>query len=178
MPSIGSFYAQRDTRILDIPLTGYVTANGTLDNGDNQPAVATLNVTLAKQFMVDTRPLVLRGSSGPYDPVYYLVGVVFPVTRPPLYYPGFEINIIFNVKDTNVPSPIPLIFRIQKNPTVPIDYGDEETYIEINNVDYADTTDPITTYSYGHRTVTLLSTGVDWVIKSSYLNNGPSSIFM
>ena len=65
MPSIGSFYAQRDTRILDIPLTGYVTANGTLDNGDNQPAVATLNVTLAKQFMVDTRPLVLRGSSGP-----------------------------------------------------------------------------------------------------------------
>lgn len=45
-------------------------------------------------------------------------------------------------------------------------------------MDYANTTDADTVYTYGNRVVTLLSTGVDWVIKSSYLNNGPSSIFM
>ena len=178
MPSIGSFYAQRDNRILDIPLMGFVTANGTLDNGDNHPAVATLNVALSKQFTVNTVPLILRSASGPYVPENYLVGVVFSGTRPPQYYPGFEVNIIFNVKDTNVPSPYVLIVRIQKNPAVPIDYGDERTYIELDNIDYANTTDTNTVYTYGHRTITLLSTGTDWVIKSSFLNNGPSSIYM
>jgi len=157
-----------------------VNNNGTLDNCDNQPAVASLDVLLSKLFNVDTRPLVIRGSSGPYFPVYYLVGVVFSANgdAPPKFYPGFEINIIFNVKDTNIPSPYPLIFRIQKNPTIPLDYADETTYIELDNVDYADTTDAVVVYTYGRRVVTLLSTGVDWVIKSSYLNNGPSSIFM
>ena len=179
MTSVGSFYAQRDNRLIDVTLTGNVTNNGTLDNGDNNPAVASLDVSMSKLFAVDTRTLVLRGTSSPYFPVYYLVGVVFASNAgaPPKFYPGFEVNIIFNVKDTNAPS-YPLIFRIQKNPAIPLDYGDEETYIELNNVDYADTTPLTVTYTYGRRVVTLLSTGVDWVIKSSYLNNGPSSIFM
>jgi hypothetical protein len=178
MSSVGSFYAQRDNRLTNVALTGFVTNNGTLDDGDNHPAVASLDVSLSKLFTVDTRSLVIRGTSGPYYPVYYLVGVVFSGTQPPRFYPGFEVNIIFNVKDTNVPSPYPLIFRIQKNPAVPIDYADERTYIELDNEDYANTTDADTVYTYGNRVVTLLSTGVDWVIKSSYLNNGPSSIFM
>jgi hypothetical protein len=178
MSSVGSFYAQRDNRLTNVALTGFVTNNGTLDDGDNHPAVASLDVSLSKLFTVDTRSLVIRGTSGPYYPVYYLVGVVFSGTQPPRFYPGFEVNIIFNVKDTNVPSPYPLIFRIQKNPAVPIDYADERTYIELDNEDYANTTDAVTVYTYGNRVVTLLSTGVDWVIKSSYLNNGPSSIFM
>ena len=178
MTSVGSAYAQRDNRLLDVALTGYVVSNGTLDDGDNHAAVASLDVSLSKLFTVDTRALTLRGSSGPYFPVNYLVGVVFSGAQPPKFYPGFEVNIIFNVKDTNVPTPYPLIFRIQKNPAVPLDYGDETTYIELDNVDYADTTDTLTVYTYGHRVVTLLSTGVDWVIKSTYLNNGPSSIFM
>jgi hypothetical protein len=178
MSSVGSFYAQRDNRLKDISLTGYVANNGTLDNGDNQAAVASLDVSLSKLFKVDTRDLVIRGSSGPYFPVYYLIGVVFSGTQPPLYYPGFEVNIIFNVKDTNVPTPYPLIFRIQKNPAIPIDYSDETTYIELDNLDYANTTDTNAVYTYGHRVVTLLSTGEDWVIKSSYMNNGPSSIYM
>ena len=178
MSSVGSAYAQRDNRLTNVALTGYVTSNGTLDNGDNHAAVASLDVSLSKLFTVDTRRLVLRGSSGPYVPEYYLVGVVFTGTQPPRFYPGFEVNIIFNVKDTNVPTPYPLIFRIQKNPSIPIDYADEETYIELNNVDYGNTTDTVTVYTYGRRVVTLLSTGDDWVVKSSYLNNGPSSIFM
>jgi len=178
MSSVGSFYSQRDNRLIDVSLTGYVADNGTLDNGDNHAAVASLDVSLSKLFKVDTRLLALRGSSGPYIPENYLVGVVFTGTQPPKFYPGFEVNIIFNVKDTNVPTPYTLIFRIQKNPAIPIDYGDEETYIELDNVDYANTTDTNTVYTYGRRVVTLLSTGEDWVIKSSYLNNGPSSIFM
>jgi len=178
MSSVGSFYAQRDNRLIDTVLTGYVNDNGTLDNSDNHPAVASLNITNSKLFIVDTRNLVIRGSSGPYFPVYYLVGVNFSGTEPPRFYPGFEINIIFIVKDTNGPPSYPLIFRIQKNPAVPLDYDDERTYIELDNVDYGNTTDTTTVYTYGHRVVTLLSTGVDWVIKSSYLNNGPSSIFM
>jgi hypothetical protein len=106
------------------------------------------------------------------------VGVDFSGTQPPRFYPGFEVNIIFDVKDTNVPSPYPLIIRIQKNPAVALDYGDERTYIELDNIDYGNSTDLNTVYTYGHRVVTLLSTGYDWVIKSSYLNNGPSSIYM
>jgi len=175
---VGSVYAQRDNRLTNVALTGFVTNNGTLDNSNNHPAVASLDVSLSRLFTVDTRSLVIRGTSGPYFPVYYLVGIVFSGTQPPRFYPGFEVNIIFNVKDTNVPTPYPLIFRIQKNPAVPIDYADERTYIEIDNMDYANTTDTDTVYTYGNRVVTLLSTGVDWVIKSSYLNNGPSSIFM
>lgn len=178
MSSVGSFYAQRDNRFLDVALTGYVADNGVLDNDDIHAAVASLDVSMSKLFSVDTRTLTLRGSSGPYFPVYYLVGVEFSGTQPPRFYPGFEVNIIFNVKDTNEPSPYPMVFRIQKNPSVPLDYDDERTYIELNNVDYGNTTDTDTVYTYGHRVVTLLSTGVDWVIKSTYLNNGPSSIFM
>jgi len=178
MTSVGNFYAQRDNRLVNVSLTGDVINNGTLDNGDNNPAEASLDVSLSKLFRVDTRPLVLRGASGPYVPENYLVGVVFSGTQPPRFYPGFEVNIIFNVKDTNVPSPYILIFRIQKNPAIALDYADEETYIELDNVDYGNTTDTNTVYTYGNRVVTLLSTGDDWVIKSSYLNNGPSSIFM
>ena len=178
MSSVRRFYAQRDNRSIDVSLTGYVANNGTLDNGDNHAAVASLDVSTSTLFNIDTRSLTIRGSSGPYFPVNYLFGVVFSGTQPPNFYPGFEVNIIFNVKDTNVPTPYPLIFRIQKNPAIPIDYADERTYIELDNTDYANTTDTTTVYTYGHRVVTLLSTGVDWVIKSSYLNNGPSSIYM
>jgi hypothetical protein len=178
MTSVGSSYAQRDNRLLDIALTGYVAGNGVLDNDDTHAAVASLDVSMSKLFSVDTRSLVLRGSAGPYFPVYYLVGVVFSGAQPPKFYPGFEVNIIVQVKDTNVPTPYPLIVRIQKNPAIPLDYDDEQTYIELNNVDYGNTTDTVTVYTYGHRVITLLSTGVDWVIKSTYLNNGPSSIFM
>lgn len=178
MSSVGSFYAQRDNRLVNVELTGYVNDNGTLDNGDNHPAVATLNVSVSKLFTVNTRSLVLRGSSGPFVPEWYLVGVDFSGTQPPRFYPGFEVNIIFDVKDTNGPPPYPLIIRIQKNPAVALDYGDERTYIELDNIDYGNSTDVDTVYTYGHRVVTLLSTGYDWVIKSSYLNNGPSSIYM
>ena len=84
------------------------------------------------------------------------------------------------MKDTNTPTPdeYPLVFRIQKNPAVPLDYGDQSTYIELNNYDYGNSTDLVPVFTYGRRVVTLMSTGVDWVVKSSYLNNGPSSIFM
>jgi hypothetical protein len=178
MSSVKSFYAQRDNRLIIVSLSGDIVNNGTLDDGDNNPAVASLDVSLSKLFMVDTRSLVLRGASGGFIPEWYLVGVVFTGTQPPKFYPGFEVDIIFNVKDTNVPSPYPLIFRIQKNPAIPLDYGDEETYIELDNIDYGNSTDLNTVYTYGNRTLTLLSTGEDWVIKSSYINNGPSSIFM
>lgn len=179
MTSVSSYYAQRDNRILEIPLTGYIKNNGVLDNSATNPAVAYLDVMASKLFTVDTRPLEIRGSSGPYYPVYYLVGVVFPKISPPKFYPGLEVNIIFNVKDTNTGSPpdFPLIFRIQKNPSVAIDYANNETYYELDNVDYANTTDTNVVYTYGPRVVTLLSTGVEWVIKSSYLNNGPSFVY-
>jgi hypothetical protein len=178
MTSVQSYYAQRDNRLTAVSLTGFVQSNGVLDNDDTHAALATLDVSNSKLFTVDTRSLQLRGSDGPYFPVYYLVGVTFQNLAPPQFYPGFEVNIIFSVKDTNVPTPYPLLFRIQKNPRVALDYDDETTYIELNNVDYENTTDTNTVYTYGRRTVTLLSTGVDWVVKSTFLNNGPSSIYI
>lgn len=175
MSSVKSFYAQRDNRIIDIPLTGYITDNGIISGVSDlyHAAVASLDIAYSHLFTIDTRSIVLRASG-----VEYLVGITFPVVSPPKFYPGLEVNIIVNVKDTNVPSPIPLIFRIQKNPAIAIDYADESTYIELDNIDYANTTDSNTVYTYGNRVITLLSTGDTWVIKSTYLNNGPSSIFM
>ena len=175
MSSIGSFYAQRDNRLINVALTGYITDNGIISGVSDlyHAAVASLDVTNSKLFTIDTRDIELRDTG-----VEYLVGITFPNILPPQYYPGFEINIIINVKDTNIPSPYPLTFRIQQNPAVPLDYADETTYIELDNIDYANTTDLLTVYTYGRRTVTLISTGQEWVIKSSYLNNGPSSIYM
>ena len=114
MTSVQSYYAQRDNRLTAVSLTGFVQSNGVLDNDDIHAALATLDVSNSKLFTVDTRSLQLRGSDGPYFPVYYLVGVTFQNLAPPQFYPGFEVNIIFSVKDTNVPSPYPLTFRIQK----------------------------------------------------------------
>ena len=175
MTSVGSFYAQRDNRLINVPLTGYITNNGIISGVTDlyHAAVAALDVTNSKLFTIDTRSIALRSTG-----VEYLVGITFPNLLPPQYYPGFEINIIINVKDTNVPSPAPLTFRIQQNPAVPIDYADERTYIELDNLDYADTTDALDVYTFGRRTVTLISTGQEWVVKSSFLNNGPSSIYM
>jgi hypothetical protein len=175
MSSIKSFYAQRDNRVLDVKLTGYITDNGAISGSVdiNHAAVASLNTNYSQLFLFDTRDLSLRSGG-----VWYLVGIVFPNVSPPRFYPGFEINIVINVKDTNVPSPKPLVIRIQKNPSIPLNYGDATTFIEVNNIDYANTTDTNVVYSYGNRTLTLLSTGTTWVVKSSYLNNGPSSIFM
>jgi hypothetical protein len=113
MTSVGSFYAQRDNRLINVALTGYITDNGG-DSGSvdlYHAAVAALDVTNSKLFTFDTRNLDLRASGD-----YYLVGITFPNILPPQYYPGFEVNIIINVKDTNIPSPYPLIFRIQRDP--------------------------------------------------------------
>lgn len=178
MSSVGSFYAQRDNRILDIPLSGYIKNNGVLDNSDTHAAYVSLDITTSQLFVVDTRPLQIRSSEGPYFPVEYLFGIHFSKISPPKFYPGLEVNIIINVKDTNEPDPYPLIIKIQKNPAVPLDYGDDSTFIKLENVDYDNTTDTNTVYTFGRRVITLLSTGVDWVMKSSYLNNGPSSIYM
>ncbi len=176
MSSVGSFYAQRDNRVVDVPLTGYVTNNGELDTGSANPAVANLDVSYSRLFTVDTRELQARTPGGGEAFEWYLVGITFPKLAPPQFYPGFEVNIVINVKDTNVPSPYPLIFRIQKSPSVPLDYGDDTTFIEMDNVDYGNSTDLNTVYTYGERTVTLLALGSRWVVKSSYLNNGPSIV--
>jgi hypothetical protein len=175
MTSVERFYAQRDNRLIDVSLTGFITDNGTKSGMSdvNQPAIATLNVRDSRLFTFDTRSLVLRSGGA-----WYLVGIEFSKISPPRFYPGFEINIVINVKDTNVGTAVPLVFRIQKNPAVPLNYGDETTYVELDNQDYADTTDTNLVYTYGHRTITLLSTGQSWVVKSSYLNNGPSSLYM
>jgi hypothetical protein len=175
MTSVQSFYQQRDNRLIDVSLTGFIKENGEISGLFDlyQPAIATLDVTDSRLFMFDTRDLVLRDTG-----VAYLVGIEFNEIQPPKFYPGFEINIIINVKDTNIGTPVPMIIRIQKNPAIPLEYGNEETYIEVNNADYLDTTDVLSVYTYGHRTITLLSTGEYWVVKSSYLNNGPSSVFM
>ena len=178
MSSVKRFYAQRDNRLVDVPLTGYVTNNGVISGaGDNlyQPAIATLDVNYSQLFIFTTQNITLRTDS---PPSWYLVGIQFPAVSPPRFYPGFEINIIINVKDTNVPTPLPMVFQIQINPSVPLDYADESTYMELVNVDYADSTPTDEVYTYGNRVITLLSTGTRWVIKSSYLNNGPSSPFM
>ena len=92
MTSVQTRYAQRDNRLETVTLVGYITNNGTIDAVDNvppqQPAYASINLTKAQNFLIDTRGLTLRTDVG--TGIYYLLRIYMEPTKPPLYYQNFE----------------------------------------------------------------------------------------
>ena len=87
MTSVHTRFAQRDNRLEQITLTGYINNNGAIDGltDAQNPAYAEIDLTKAQNFLIDTRILNLRtGGAG------YLLRIYMTPTEPPLYYQNFE----------------------------------------------------------------------------------------
>jgi hypothetical protein len=93
MTSVQTKYYQRDNRLETVTLTGFITNNGTIDSVNNvppqQPAYASINLTKAQNFLIDTRSLILRTDSGGTG-IEYLLRIYMESTKPPLYHQNFE----------------------------------------------------------------------------------------
>jgi hypothetical protein len=103
MTSVQARYAQRDNRLEQITLTGYITNNGTIDSVNNvppqHPAYAEIDLTKAQNFLIDTRVLTLRtGGSG----IEYLLRIYINPTKPPLYYQNFEWTMFIRLPQTSL----------------------------------------------------------------------------
>ena len=105
MSSVQSRFAQRDNRLEQITLTGYITNNGTIDSEDNDPpqhpAYAEINLTKAQNFLIDTRVLTLRTDPGGAG-IQYLLRIYIDPTKPPLYYQNFEWTIFVRLPQTSL----------------------------------------------------------------------------
>ena len=103
MTSVQSRYAQRDNRLEEVTLTGYIINNGTIDSVDNippqHPAYAEINLTQAQNFLIDTRNLILRTDAG--TGIQYLLRIYIDPTQPPLYYQNFEWTIFIHLPQTS-----------------------------------------------------------------------------
>ena len=105
MTSLQTRFAQRDNRLEQVTLTGYITNNGTIDSINNvppqNPAYAEIDVRKAQNFLIDTRNLTLRTDSGGTG-IEYLLRIYMTPTTPPLYYQNFEWTIFVNLPQTSL----------------------------------------------------------------------------
>jgi len=91
MTSLIKQYAQRDSRLENITLTGFITNNGGKSAlvSEQRPAYAAIDLTKSKNFSIDTKVLTLRTDSG----TYLLVRAYLSSTKPPSYFQNFEFDI-------------------------------------------------------------------------------------
>ena len=91
MTSLLKQYAQRDTRLENITLTGYIRNNGGKTGlvSVQRPAYAAIDLTKSKNFSIDTKVLTLRTDGG----VQLLVRAYLSSTKPPSYFQNFEFDI-------------------------------------------------------------------------------------
>jgi hypothetical protein len=105
MSSVQTRFAQRDNRLEQITLTGYITNNGTIDSADNDPpqhpAYAEINLTKTQNFLIDTRVLTLRTDPGGVG-IQYLLRIYIDPTKPPLYYQNFEWTMFIRLPQTSL----------------------------------------------------------------------------
>jgi hypothetical protein len=91
MTSISKSYAQEDTRLENVTLTGFISDNGGTSGSITlqHPAYAAIDLTKAKNFSIDTRVLTLRTDS----PTSLLLRIYVSSSKPPAYYQNFEFDI-------------------------------------------------------------------------------------
>jgi hypothetical protein len=91
MTSLIKQYAQRDSRLENITLTGFIRDNGgkSASVSAQKPAYAAIDLTKSKNFCIDTKVLTLRNDSG----TYLLVRIYLSSTKPPSYFQNFEFDI-------------------------------------------------------------------------------------
>ena len=90
MTSVQANYAQRDTRLENITMTGFISNNGSIGGTPAQqnPAYAAIDLTKSRNFAIDTRVLTLRNSGA-----NLLLRIYISSTKPPSYYQNFEFDI-------------------------------------------------------------------------------------
>jgi len=98
-------FAQRDNRLEQITLTGYISNNGTINSINNvppqHPAYAEIDLTKAQNFLIDTRNLSLRTDPGGLG-IQYLLRIYMTPTKPPLYYQNFEWTMFVRLPQTSL----------------------------------------------------------------------------
>lgn len=92
MTSTTKTYAQNDTRLENVTLTGYINNNGNKAGtpGDQNPAYAGIDLTKSKNFRVDTRILKLRTDSVSGS---FLLRIYISSSKPPSYNQNFDFDI-------------------------------------------------------------------------------------
>jgi hypothetical protein len=114
MTSVLTKYAQRDNRLETVSKTGYITDNGSIDSVNNvppqHPAYAAIDLTQSKNFVIDTRDLVLRTDAGGTG-IEYLLRIYIDSTSPPLYYDNFEWTMFVHLPQTSLNCIFIEIFR-------------------------------------------------------------------
>ena len=109
MTSLIKQYAQRDSRLENITLTGFISDNG-FKSGNatiQKPAYAAIDLTKSKNFSIDTKVLTLRSDSG----VYLLVRAYLSSSKPPSYFQNFEFDIFLTPPTTSQG----ILFQIYSN---------------------------------------------------------------
>jgi hypothetical protein len=91
MSSLIKSYVQRDSRLEVVPLTGFITDNGSIAGvaSAQKPAYAEINLTKSKNFSIDTRTLIKRGDGAGT----FLVRIFLSSSKPPSNYQNFEFDI-------------------------------------------------------------------------------------
>jgi len=109
MTSLIKQYAQRDSRLENITLTGFIRDNG-FKSGNatvQKQAYAAIDLTKSKNFSIDTKVLTLRSDSG----TYLLVRAYLSSTKPPSYFQNFEFDIFLTPPTTSQG----ILFQIYSN---------------------------------------------------------------
>ncbi len=153
MTSVLRSIAQTDTRQEFVALTGYIQSNGQINGSDQHPAYAAIDLRVAKNFVIDTNPLVLRTD---FTPVAYLLRVYIDSIKPPAYSPNFEFNILFTIKD-DLSKPLYINIYANKSDAESLLTG--PTLYQLNNAlpdDYA-TGDQIATFQVFNGKIVLKS---------------------
>jgi hypothetical protein len=105
MTSVQTRFAQRDNRLEQITLTGFITNNGTIDSVNNvppqHPSYAEINLTKSQNFLIDTRVLTLRTDAGGTG-IEYLLRIYFTPTKPPTNYQNFEWTMFIRLPQTSI----------------------------------------------------------------------------
>jgi len=98
MTSVRKDYSQRDNRLENITLTGFITGNGATSGAVTtwKPAYAAIDLTKSKNFTIDTRVLIPRSDSFRR----LIVCIYFSSSNPPVSYPNFEFDIAITTSST------------------------------------------------------------------------------
>jgi hypothetical protein len=91
MTSVLTNYAQRDTGLEHVTLTGFISNNGGKSTliTEQHPAYAAIDLTKGKNFSIDTTVLTLRTDF----PIHFLLHIYISSSKPPAYYQNFEFDI-------------------------------------------------------------------------------------
>jgi hypothetical protein len=162
MASVESRFAQRDNRLEEVTLTGFLTNNGAINSVDNvppqQPAYAAIDLRKAQNFTIDTRVLRLRTDLGGTG-IQYLLRIYMEPTKPPLYYQNFEWTIFIELPPTVTNKWLGIEVFTTKAEAESVD---NNFLFELSNVNDADV---ITTYT-GVVAITMQLVNNKYILKS------------